>query len=122
MVTSRGSRRPPVAERRYRLPVAAAFLRGLLLAATAHAQPAPSLLFWISSQVPVEPPPPPALGVLRPQEIPPGGVSGEGRVVPRTTFDPAKPGEGTRLFRLANYLHRTTRTGLVAQQLLFKPG
>src|SRR4051794_9456213 len=104
MVTSRGSRRPPVAERRSRLPVATAFLGALLLAATAHAQPAPSLLFWISSQFPVEPPPPPALGVLRPQEIPAGSVIGEVRVVARNIFDPAKPGEGNRLFHLANYL------------------
>jgi hypothetical protein len=128
MVTSRGSRRPPVAERRSRLPVAAAFLGILLFAFTARAQPAPSLLFWISSQVPAtdagaaEPPPPPALGVLRPQEIPAGSVIGEVRVVARNIFDPAKPGEGNRLFHLANYLHRTTRTGVVAEQLLFKPG
>ena len=123
MITSRGASRPPVAERRSRLPGAAAFLGSLLLSFAAHAQVPPGLLWSISSQAgPAEPAPPPALGVIRPQEIPPGSVIGEVRVVAKNIFDPDKPGEGNRLFHLANYLHRSTRTGVVAEQLLFKPG
>jgi hypothetical protein len=43
-------------------------------------------------------------------------------IVTVNVFDPARPGENRRLFRLANRLHRTTRSAVVSRQLLFQPG
>ncbi|MBV8199842.1 MAG: hypothetical protein JOZ15_04385 [Acidobacteria bacterium] len=43
-------------------------------------------------------------------------------IVTENIFDPAKPGERRRLFRLVNRLHRTTRPEVIQQQLLFQPG
>ncbi|HEV2845480.1 MAG TPA: POTRA domain-containing protein, partial [Thermoanaerobaculia bacterium] len=54
--------------------------------------------------------------------IPPGSVVGEVRVVTKPIFDPDKPGEDKKIFRFANRLHRTTRPGVVEDQLLFQPG
>jgi hypothetical protein len=43
-------------------------------------------------------------------------------VVTRNVFDLRQPGEGRRLFRWANRLHRTTRPEVVERQLLLRPG
>jgi outer membrane protein assembly factor BamA len=51
-----------------------------------------------------------------------GAVVGEIRVVNTSIFDPAKPGEDNRLFRLADRLHRTTRPEVIARQLTLRPG
>jgi len=40
----------------------------------------------------------------------------------RPIFDPELPAEDRRLFRLANRLHRSTRSGVIRRQLLFEPG
>jgi len=51
-----------------------------------------------------------------------GAVVGEIRVVNTSIFDPAKPGEDNRLFRLADRLHRTTRPEVIVRQLTLRPG
>src|SRR6185369_9823686 len=51
-----------------------------------------------------------------------GAVVGEIRVVNTSIFDPAKPGEDNRLFRLADRLHRTTRPEVISRQLTLRPG
>jgi len=54
--------------------------------------------------------------------IPPGSVIGEVRVVNQDIFDPGKPGENNRIFRIANKLHLNTRAKVIESQLLFRPG
>jgi outer membrane protein assembly factor BamA len=51
-----------------------------------------------------------------------GAVIGEVTFRVENIFDPSKPGENTRLFRLANRLHRTTRASVIEHQLVFRPG
>jgi hypothetical protein len=51
-----------------------------------------------------------------------GDVVREIRVLNKTLFDPNKPGEDKRLFRMANRLHRTTRPQVITQQILLQPG
>jgi hypothetical protein len=133
MTLSRGASRPPVSDRRRRLPVAAALLAAALLAPPGRAQPSPGWLLWLSPRLPdsagAQPSvlatggPAAAMTLTTPAaEIPPGSVIGEVRVVPHNIFDPGQPGEDHRLFHLANYLHRTTRAGVIQRDLLFQPG
>lgn len=124
MDSSRGVRRPP-AIRPVRLTAVAAGLLGMALAAVpTQAQPSPGLYFRLRQALPAVAPPVLAAGPEAPAvpAIPPGSVIGEVRVQANDIFDAAKPGEDRRLFRLANRLHRTTRPGVVASQLLFRPG
>lgn len=51
-----------------------------------------------------------------------GARIGEIRVQVGDIFDPALPGEDRRLYRLANRLHRTTRSPVVENLLLIRPG
>lgn len=51
-----------------------------------------------------------------------GYVFGRIEIVPGDIFDPERPGEGRRLFRLANRLHRTTRPAAIRSLLLFRTG
>ncbi|HEX3528583.1 MAG TPA: POTRA domain-containing protein [Thermoanaerobaculia bacterium] len=51
-----------------------------------------------------------------------GAIVGEIRVINTSIFDPAKPGEDNRLFRLADRLHRTTRPEVITRQLTLQPG
>jgi outer membrane protein assembly factor BamA len=106
MDLSRGASRPPVSDRPFRLTLALGLCGAVLCAAAAGAQ---------------QPPP-----VLAPgpetQGIPPGSVIGEVRVEAQEIFNADNPGEGNRLFRFANRLHRTTRQGVIRSQLLFAPG
>jgi Surface antigen variable number repeat len=51
-----------------------------------------------------------------------GKKIGSVHIVTENVFDPNRKGENRRLFRLANHLHRTTRTEVVSRQLLFQPG
>ena len=44
------------------------------------------------------------------------------QVVNKSIFDPNEPGEDKLLFRIADRLHRTTRSGVIEQQILLKPG
>jgi hypothetical protein len=118
MVSSRGARRPPAAGR---LLLLAGLLGTALLAVPARAQPSPNLFFWLSAQGAGARSPVLAAGPEM-QAIPPGSVIGAVRVVAKDIFDPEDPGEDRKLFRLANRLHRTTRTAVVESQLLFRPG
>jgi hypothetical protein len=125
MVPSRGAHRPPSSDptdRARRLAVAVAFLGAALLAAPGRAQPSPGLFSRLSAQSAAQP----RIVAIGPVQagpaIPPGSVIGEVRVVARDIFDPDDPGEDHSLFRLANHLHRTTRTGVIERQLLFRPG
>ena len=43
-------------------------------------------------------------------------------IVAENVFDLTRKGEDRRLFRLANRLHRTTRTDVISRLLLFQPG
>jgi len=43
-------------------------------------------------------------------------------VVKKNVFDPTAPGENYWFFRLANYLHLSTRSVVIRNALLFKPG
>lgn len=54
--------------------------------------------------------------------IPPGIPIGSIYVVSHDIFDVSGPGEGNRLFRLANRVHIPTRPYVLERQLLFKPG
>ncbi len=51
-----------------------------------------------------------------------GYVFGRIEIVPGGIFDPRRPGEDRRLFRLADRLHRTTRPEAIRSQLLFRSG
>jgi hypothetical protein len=51
-----------------------------------------------------------------------GKKIGDVHIVPKNIFDPSRPGERRRLFRLVNRLHRTTRPEVIQHQLLFRPG
>jgi outer membrane protein assembly factor BamA len=51
-----------------------------------------------------------------------GALIGEVRVNPQSIFDLDDPRENNFLFRLANRLHIHTKPGVIAKQLLFKPG
>ena len=124
MDSSRGVRRPP-ALCPSRLTVVAAGLLGTALSAVpVQAQPSPGLLAWLRQKLEAVAPPVLAAGPGTPDQpaIPPGSVVGEVRVVAKDIFDAASPGEGNRLFRIANRLHRTTRPGVIQSQLLFRPG
>ena len=119
MDSSRGARRPPVFDRARRL-TAAVGLIGSLFAIPAAAQPSPNLIPWLRmSRTSVLAT---GLEVNGAPAIPPGSIIGEVRIDAQDLFDPEKPGEDSRLFRLANRLHRSTRTGVIERQLLFKPG
>jgi outer membrane protein assembly factor BamA len=121
MDLSRGASRPPVSDRPFR-PTLALRLCGAVLffAAAASAQPSPGLFLWLSPRTSPEP------SVLaagpEAQGIPPGSVIGEVRVRAQEIFNSDDPGEGNRLFRIANRVHRTTREGVIRSQLLFAPG
>src|SRR6476661_192206 len=127
MDLSRGTSRPPVSDRLFRLTLALGLCGAALLAPPASAQPSPGFLVWLSSRLS---PPAAAAAPESPvlatgpelQGIPPGSVIGEVRVVAEDIFDARNPGEGNRLFRIANRLHRTTRPGVIQSQLLFHPG
>src|SRR6202035_5213403 len=51
-----------------------------------------------------------------------GKKIGAVHIVTENIFDPTRPGERRRLFRLVNRLHRTTRPEVIQHQLLFQPG
>jgi outer membrane protein assembly factor BamA len=116
MVSSRDARRPPAADRLL-------FLAGLVGVALAAAplEAQPSLNLYRRLEAPDAAPS--VLGARpRTEAIPPGSLIGEVRVAAKDIFDPDEPGEDRKLFHLANRLHRTTRTGVIERQLLFKPG
>ncbi len=122
MDSSRGVRRPPVLDHTRRLTAAAALLVILFLRQpeTAAAQPSPHLVPWArASRTSVLATGPEVSGA---PAIPPGSVIGEVRVVAKDLFDPDKPGEDSKLFRLANRVHRSTRPEVIERQLLFRPG
>jgi hypothetical protein len=92
-------------------PALASGVAGLLLAAaTVAAEPAT---------------PAPATRLID-QETMEAAVAGKKigtvHIVTENIFDPARPGERRRLFRLVNRLHRTTRPEVIQHQLLFQPG
>ena len=118
MDSSRGLRRPPASDR---LLLAVSLLATAFCAAPVRAQPSPGLYRWLSAgdkgvRQPVLAPAPEV------QAIPPGSVIGDVRVTAKDIFDAGNPGEDRKLFHFANHLHRTTRTGVIERQLLFKPG
>lgn len=51
-----------------------------------------------------------------------GDVVREIRILNKSLFDPDKPGEDKRIFRIANRLHRKTRPEVIQQQILLQPG
>jgi hypothetical protein len=51
-----------------------------------------------------------------------GKKIGTVHIVTENIFDPTRPSERRRLFRLVNRLHRTTRPEVIQHQLLFQPG
>src|SRR5262245_9940641 len=102
MDSSRGTRRPPV--ERARRMTAAAGLLGAFLAIPAAAQPSPNLGAWLRASRPTVLATGPE--VQGAPAIPPGSIIGEVRVIAQDLFDPEKPGENSRLFRLANQVHR----------------
>jgi len=51
-----------------------------------------------------------------------GKKVGAVHIVTENIFDPKRPGERRRLFRLVNRLHRTTRPEVIQHQLLFQTG
>src|SRR6185436_14785090 len=119
MESSRGACRPPVLDRARRLTAAVGIL-GAFVAVPAMAQPSPNLGAWLrASRTSVLAAGPEVQGA---PAIPPGSIIGEVRVTAQDLFDPEKPGENGRLFRLANQVHRSTRTGVIERQLLFRPG
>jgi len=120
MLASRGHRRPPVFDR-----IVLTGALGLALAVPAAAQPSGNLIPWLRAEaaaVSAGGSPVLAAGPESQGAIPPGSVIGEVRVVTRDIFDPDRPGEDRRIFRLANKLHRTTRAAVIERQLLFRPG
>jgi outer membrane protein assembly factor BamA len=122
MDSSRGHRRPPVLARCRRITVAAGFLAAVVLVRPqpAAAQPSPNLIAWLqASRTSVLAAGPEVQGA---PAIPPGTIIGEVRVVAKDLFDPEKRGENGKLFRLANRVHRSTRTPVIERQLLFQPG
>ncbi len=122
MDLSCGLRRPPVPYRARRLTAAAVLFAASLLSLTTPAatQPSPYLGPWLrASQTPVLGTGPEVTGA---PAIPPGSVIGEVRVAAKNLFDPDKPGEDRRIFRLANRVHRSTRPEVIERQLLFQPG
>ncbi len=122
MESSRGANRSPVVVRALRV-AASGLLGAALLGVPAQAQPQPSpeLLLWMWSWT--QNASATVLGVSpEMQAIPPGSVIGEVRIVTKDIFDPDKPGEDKKVFRLANRLHPTTRPGVIESQLTFQPG
>src|SRR4028119_1407171 len=101
-------------------PPAAAPARALL-PGVAGASPAGA---WQGGQAAPTPPSPPAEEPAAEPDysVFEGDVIGEIRVLNKTLFDPNKPGENKLLFRMANRLHRTTRPGVIQQQVLMQPG
>jgi hypothetical protein len=67
----------------------------------------------------------PAIGLID-QETMEAAVAGKKigavHIVTENIFDPSRPGERRRFFRLVNRLHRTTRPEVIQHQLLFQPG
>jgi hypothetical protein len=120
MGSSRGTSRPPVIDRRFRLTLAAGFCGAVLAAVPLQAQPSPNLRSWLLARP--EPQSPVLAAGPAAQGIPPGSVIGEVRVAAKDLFDTGNPEENRKLFRLANHLHRTTRTQVIESQLLFRPG
>src|SRR4028119_671557 len=114
MFFSRGSRRIHRSHRRS-LPTMA------LLLWLCGASPA---VAWQEEQAAPTPPSPPAEEPAAEPDysVFEGDVIGEIRVLNKTLFDPNKPGENKLLFRMANRLHRTTRPGVIQQQVLMQPG
>jgi hypothetical protein len=122
MNSSRRARRPPIFVRARGTTAAAGLVGAFLLCLTvpAAAQPSPNLIPWLrpsrtsvlATGIQVEGAP----------AIPPGSIIGEVHIDAQDLFDPQKPSEDGRLFHLANRLHRSTRTGVIERQLLFKPG
>ena len=51
-----------------------------------------------------------------------GRKIGAVHIVTENIFDPSRPDERRRVFRLVNRLHRTTRAEVIRHQLLFQPG
>jgi hypothetical protein len=51
-----------------------------------------------------------------------GAVIGNIILDKQDIFDPARPGENRRLYRLVNRMHVETRNNVILRQLLFKPG
>jgi outer membrane protein assembly factor BamA len=121
MDSSRGASRPPASDR---LLLVASLLATVLCAAPVEAQPSPGLYLRLSARSESARPAVQPILAPRPetQAIPPGSTIGEVRVVAKDIFDASNPGEDRKLFHLANHLHRTTRTGVIERQLLFKPG
>lgn len=123
MVASRGRRRPPVFDR-----IVLTGALGLALTVPAAAQPSGNLIPWLRAEAAAASAaaaggsPVLAAGPESQGAIPPGSVIGEVRVITRDIFDPDRPGEDRRIFRLANKLHRTTRAAVIERQLLFRPG
>ncbi len=126
MGSSRGTRRPPAIDRRFRLTLATGLCGAALAAVPLAAQPSPNLRLWLLAQPLARPAAEPPAAVLAPgpetPAIPPGSVIGEVRVAAKDLFDTANPEENRKLFRLANHLHRTTRAKVIESQLLFHPG
>jgi hypothetical protein len=122
MGSSRGTSRPPVSDRRFRLALATGLCGAALVAVPLQAQPSPNLPLWLSSRGAAESRSPVLAPGPETPAIPPGSVIGEVRVAAKDLFDTGNPEENRKLFRLANRLHRTTRTQVIESQLLFRPG
>src|SRR6185295_19385738 len=111
MESSRGVRRPPVFDRACRMTMAGGLLAAFFSGGPAAAQPSPNLGPWLRASRPSVLAT--GLEVKGAPAIPPGSLIGEVQVVAQDLFDPEKPGEDSRLFRLANRLHRSTRSGVI---------
>ncbi len=101
-------------------PLAGTVVAGLLLAAAAGTPPAAVAAAG-----------PPADGTVQASRLidretleaaAAGKRIGAIHIVVENIFDPSRPGERRRLFRLVNRLHRTTRPEVIQRQLLFQPG
>jgi hypothetical protein len=93
------------------------FLLGFLAALAAVASPTPP-----DHRVPA-PVPAPAPDPLAPERLEAAGARiGSVEIDAQDIFDESLPGEDKTLFRLANRLHRTTRTEVVRRLLLVHPG
>ncbi len=121
MGSSRGASRPPAADCRCRLILAAGLCGAALAAAPLQAQPSSNLSHWLAARAAEGRSSVLAAGPDFPG-IPTGSVIAEVRVVAKDLFDTTNPEENRKLFRLANTLHRTTREGVIKSQLLFHPG
>ena len=126
------TRRPAVTSPPPRPAAAAALaLASLLAAAPAAAQNLPPLP--APPAAPGDPAPhgqpsapaPPATHLIDQETLEAAAAGkriGTVHVIVRNIFDLGRPGEGRFVFRLANRLHRTTRPGVIEQQLLFQTG